>query len=220
MHSIPLTPFSTHPDIRSQCTRLPCSATAATRAACVVIGDTPATAQQDASLHVALAALLGNDLSPLGVCIDLKAESANATKMLLQAISNTESRNPRDASAVATILLNLCFTSCRCACVVVCVFEFVCVHLRLHLCLLTPRFRDPSTTTLLAVAATRTPQSRKKYYSLTTEMKTDSLFYLTRSQHDLQSLLHRPCDGSAVAGACACCTLQRMMATFRNTSPS
>ena len=58
-------------------------------------------------------------------------------KMLLQAISNTESRDPRDASATATMLLNLCFSSCR----------------------------DPSTATLLAVHTTRMVPSAPQVFS-------------------------------------------------------
>jgi hypothetical protein len=60
-----------------------------------------------------LATLLGNDLSPVSVCLESRQNGASAMKALLQAISNTESRDPRDPTAAATNLLNLCFSSCR-----------------------------------------------------------------------------------------------------------
>jgi hypothetical protein len=65
--------------------------------------------------HNALATLLGSDLNPLVVCLDYKSSNPSAAtmKMLLQAISDTETRDPRDSSAVATKLLNLCFSPCR-----------------------------------------------------------------------------------------------------------
>ena len=71
------------------------------------------------------------------MCLDSKDPSATVVKRMLQAISNTESRDPRDASATATILLNLCFSSCR----------------------------EPSTTILLAMYAARTAQSSPQIYS-------------------------------------------------------
>ena len=128
-----LTPFSSPPspnaDIRFQCTRLPCSATAATRAVCAVILSLPA--QKDVLLLNVLATFFGNDFSQLAVCLDSRAASAPVMKMMLQAISDTESRDPRDASATATMLLNLCFSSCR----------------------------GPSTSTFLAAHAVRSLQS-------------------------------------------------------------
>jgi hypothetical protein len=47
------------------------------------------------------------------VCIESSHPSASAMKMLLQAISRTESRHPRDPAAAATRLLNTCYSSCR-----------------------------------------------------------------------------------------------------------
>jgi hypothetical protein len=60
-----------------------------------------------------LATLLSRDLSPFSVCFESYKLTAPAMKMLLVAISNTESRDPRDPTAIATILLNLCHSSCR-----------------------------------------------------------------------------------------------------------
>jgi len=118
-----------------QCAHLPCSASSATRAVCAVIKFVPQ--QNNVLLHGVLATLFGNDLNPLAVCLDSKAPSATLMKMLLQAISNTESRDPRDASATATILLNLCFSACR----------------------------EPSTTTLLAIRAAHMVPSRPQVFS-------------------------------------------------------
>jgi hypothetical protein len=59
-----------------------------------------------------LAHLLSTNLSFLAVCLDSNSLSAPAMKKLLLAISATESRDPRDPSAVATNMLNLCHSSC------------------------------------------------------------------------------------------------------------
>jgi hypothetical protein len=95
----------------SQCSNLPNDVTSATVAVCNLIKSHPVHAQPE--LFHNLATLLGSDLDAINVCIESGQQSASAMKMLLQAISRTESRHPRDPSATATILLNLCHSSCR-----------------------------------------------------------------------------------------------------------
>ena len=98
----------------SQCSRLSNSSTPSTRAVCYVLLNAsthhPSTLP---SIIDSLATLLSSDLSPLAVCLESKYSTAPFMKKLLLAISNTESRDPRDPSATATNLLNLCHSSCR-----------------------------------------------------------------------------------------------------------
>jgi hypothetical protein len=107
--------FLTHfPDILSQCFRLSNNVTPATRAVCTLLVD--ASTQQPSTLPAiihSLATLLSRDFSFLAVCLESGTSSAPAMTKLLRAISNTESRDPRDPAAVATNLLNLCHSSCR-----------------------------------------------------------------------------------------------------------
>ena len=63
-------------------------------------------------LFDSLATLLSRSFNFLAVCLENKAPSAPFMKMLLLAISATESRDPRDPTAIATNLLNLCHSSC------------------------------------------------------------------------------------------------------------
>ena len=103
-------------EIMSQCfyflhSIMPNAATSATIAVCNLINAYPINAQ--AGIIRNLATLLGSDLSAINVCVESSQQSASAMKMLLQAISRTESRHPRDPAATATLLLNLCFSSCR-----------------------------------------------------------------------------------------------------------
>ena len=103
-------------EISSQCSQLPNNAASATRAVCGVLKPAllaNAPANYTSALLDNLATLLGNDLSPVSVCLESRQNGASAMKALLQAISNTESRDPRDPTAAATNLLNLCFSSCR-----------------------------------------------------------------------------------------------------------
>jgi hypothetical protein len=97
-------------DIMTQCFNLPSAATSATIAVCSLIKSHPINNQ--AIIHN-LATLLGSDLDTTTVCIESSYPSASAMKMLLQAISRSESRHPRDPAAAATNLLNTCFSSCR-----------------------------------------------------------------------------------------------------------
>jgi len=99
------------PDILSQCNMLPNIATSATRAVCALLLDAPVSTLPP--IIDSLATLLSKDLSPLTVCLESKNPTAPAMKKLLLAISSTESRDPRDPTATATNLLNLCHSPCR-----------------------------------------------------------------------------------------------------------
>lgn len=94
-----------------QCSNLPNATTSATVAVCNLIKAHPVNAQP--AIIRSLATLLGSDLDAINVCVESSHQSASALKMLLRAISRTESRHPQDPAASATILLNLCFSSCR-----------------------------------------------------------------------------------------------------------
>lgn len=97
----------------SQCSRLSKSATSATRAVCALLLDAASQPSTLFPIIDSLATLLSRDLNPLTVCLESKYPTAPAMKKLLLSISNTESRDPRDPTATATNLLNLCHSSCR-----------------------------------------------------------------------------------------------------------
>ena len=93
----------------SQCSNhLINGATAATRAVCVYLSKLNVNGSTYATTMIDLATLLSSEVNPFVVCL----ERTPSMKQLLRVISNTESRDPRDPSATATNLLNLCFSSC------------------------------------------------------------------------------------------------------------
>ena len=110
------------PVIMAQCSNLPIDATSANRAVCNHISEV--SVHQPSMLpsyYESLAALLSSDFNHFRVCLEKKP----SMKFLLRAIARTDSHDPRDPTATATNLLNVCFSSCV----------------------------DSSTATLLAVAA-------------------------------------------------------------------
>jgi hypothetical protein len=106
--------FTFFTDILSQCSRMPNDANIATQAVCALLLDT--SLHQPLSLPPmmdSLAALLSIHSSVLIFCLESRQSTALAMKKILVSISNTESRDPRDPAAIATIMLNLCHSSCR-----------------------------------------------------------------------------------------------------------
>jgi hypothetical protein len=93
-----------------QCLQLPKNATSATVAVCNLIKSDRIFAP---AIIRNLATLLGSDFNLINLCLGSHNLSASSMKDLLQAISNTESRDPRDPTATATNFLNVCFSSCR-----------------------------------------------------------------------------------------------------------
>ncbi len=124
-------------DIMAQCSRMqsnPESVSRSTFAVCKVVLDGAAGSNQLflSTIH-SLATLLGSDLRTLDICLE-SVNNLSGMKSLLHAISSTESRDPRDPTASATHLLNLCFSSCR----------------------------DASTSTLLGLAAVNSASMKSK----------------------------------------------------------
>jgi hypothetical protein len=110
-------------DIMAQCSRLPQSATSSTVAVCAYLLDVQHKDTQNSSeLKSAmgnLAKLLSNETSPAVACLDdqhmssTDPHSYSTMQGLLEAIANTESRDPRDATAAATQLLTICYSHCK-----------------------------------------------------------------------------------------------------------
>jgi len=106
-----------------QCDHLASSGNSATRAVCAHISDVSMHLNSTLpSTFDSLATLLSSELNHFEVCL----KKSPSMKKLLLAISATDSHDPRDPTATATNLLNICFS---------------------------PDCYDVSTATLLAVAA-------------------------------------------------------------------
>ncbi len=139
----------------AQCSPLPFDATSATRAVCNHISEV--SAHQPSMLpsyYDSLAALLSSDLNHFQVCL----EKQPSMKFLLRAMSRTDSHDPRDPTATATNLLNICFSSCA----------------------------DSSTTILLAVAADSVAWGRSRSSSVDFSFCTHPLMSLLW-QHAINS---------------------------------